>query len=50
MGNGMLIVVDENNADKIVSIIKNEGYETRIAGKVVSEQTITINNKKWSVD
>ena len=42
MGNGMLLVVDKNQAEHIVNFIDRESYQAKIAGKISSTNKLTL--------
>lgn len=45
MGNGMLLIVDKNQANEILDFIKTQDYKAQTAGKIISEPVITIQTK-----
>jgi phosphoribosylformylglycinamidine cyclo-ligase len=47
MGNGMLMVVEENESENILKLAQNQGYEAQIAGKVISEPRIILDLKSF---
>ena len=42
MGNGMLIICNELDADRIINIATNRNYNCQVAGKINNKQKITI--------
>ncbi|WMX15441.1 MULTISPECIES: AIR synthase-related protein [unclassified Aureispira] len=42
MGNGMLVVAEESQVDKILEITKEQGYQAQIAGTITAERRITL--------
>jgi phosphoribosylformylglycinamidine cyclo-ligase len=42
MGNGMLLVVDESQADKVIELADSEGYQARKAGFITEKSDINI--------
>ena len=45
MGNGMLLIVDKNQANEILDFIETQDYKAQTAGKIISEAVITIQTK-----
>jgi phosphoribosylformylglycinamidine cyclo-ligase len=42
MGNGMLLVTDEDHADALAAHLQADGYEARVAGRTTAEAGITL--------
>jgi len=45
MGNGMMLVVNDDSADDICDLITQSGYDCKIAGEITSKQEIIIQSK-----
>ena len=45
MGNGMMLVVSNDNADEICNIIAQSGYDCKIAGEITEKQEIVIHSQ-----
>ena len=42
MGNGMLLVAEENQVNQILEITKSMGYQAQVAGTITAERKITL--------
>ncbi len=45
MGNGMLLIVDEDDSGRLLSSASELGYEAKTAGRIISESRVTLNSK-----
>jgi len=47
MGNGMLLAVPPEAADRVVALLEASGYEAKVAGPVIDEAEIRIDATAW---
>ena len=45
MGNGMLVIVPENEAQEIIAFIEKENYQTRVSGNITNDSEIILTSK-----
>ena len=49
MGNGMLIVVDPNNAQEAITHLKKSGIEAKVAGEITEDPAIIVHAHDKSI-
>ncbi len=50
MGNGMLLVVNQEDSDSILDILEAEGYEAQVAGRIIPEYLIRADFSDFSLE
>lgn len=49
MGNGMLLVVNDNEAEKIIQEASTMGYECKIAGRITEDNEISVSSPAFEI-
>lgn len=50
MGNGMLLIADEKEVDKVLQTAESLGYSAQVAGRIIAEQKITLKTQTASLE